>query len=146
VKSLVALIAVTVVVGFSTPVFAAEEASQPLTKAECDKAGMKWDDAANVCGGNEDRDYDESRGAEHKHGKDKHDRDKHGSEEMGSTGESMPQPLTRADCDKAGMKWNSAANVCGKTKGHGKDKDKKKNKHGKNKQNKHGKGKGGDSD
>jgi hypothetical protein len=23
-----------------------------------------------------------------------------------------PQPLTRADCDKAGMKWDEAANVC----------------------------------
>jgi hypothetical protein len=25
----------------------------------------------------------------------------------------MPQPLTRADCKKAGMQWNSNANVCG---------------------------------
>jgi hypothetical protein len=24
-----------------------------------------------------------------------------------------PQPLTRADCKKAGMQWNSNANVCG---------------------------------
>ncbi|HEV3241803.1 MAG TPA: hypothetical protein VGY14_00880 [Methyloceanibacter sp.] len=24
-----------------------------------------------------------------------------------------PQPLTRADCAKAGMKWNDSANVCG---------------------------------
>jgi hypothetical protein len=24
-----------------------------------------------------------------------------------------PQPLTRADCKKAGMHWNSNANVCG---------------------------------
>jgi hypothetical protein len=27
--------------------------------------------------------------------------------------ESTPQPLTRADCEKAGMKWNDNANVCG---------------------------------
>jgi hypothetical protein len=25
----------------------------------------------------------------------------------------MPQPLTRADCKKAGMQWSSNANVCG---------------------------------
>jgi hypothetical protein len=25
----------------------------------------------------------------------------------------MPQPLTRADCKKTGMQWNSNANVCG---------------------------------
>ena len=25
----------------------------------------------------------------------------------------MAQPLTRADCKKAGMQWNSSANVCG---------------------------------
>jgi len=27
----------------------------------------------------------------------------------------IAQPLTRADCKKAGMKWNSNANVCGGT-------------------------------
>jgi len=30
---------------------AAEQPSQPLTRADCDKAGMTWDDRANVCGG-----------------------------------------------------------------------------------------------
>src|SRR5262249_26817851 len=28
-------------------------AQQPLTRADCDKAGMKWHDSANVCGGGE---------------------------------------------------------------------------------------------
>jgi hypothetical protein len=27
--------------------------------------------------------------------------------------ETTPQPLTRADCEKAGMQWNDNANVCG---------------------------------
>ena len=27
--------------------------------------------------------------------------------------ETTPQPLTRADCEKAGMHWNDNANVCG---------------------------------
>lgn len=30
--------------------FAADEAPQPLTRADCDAAGMTWDDGANVCG------------------------------------------------------------------------------------------------
>jgi hypothetical protein len=28
--------------------------------------------------------------------------------------ESLSQPLTRSDCQKAGMTWNDNANVCGK--------------------------------
>jgi hypothetical protein len=30
--------------------FAADEAPQPLTRADCDAAGMTWNDGANVCG------------------------------------------------------------------------------------------------
>ena len=30
--------------------FAADETPQPLTRADCDAAGMTWDDGANVCG------------------------------------------------------------------------------------------------
>jgi hypothetical protein len=33
----------------SWPVFAADTASQPLNRADCDKAGMHWDENANVC-------------------------------------------------------------------------------------------------
>jgi len=44
-RILVSLIVLTV--GFS-PAFAAP---QPLTRADCKKAGMHWDDNANVCGG-----------------------------------------------------------------------------------------------
>ena len=44
-RILVSLIVLTV--AFST----AFAAPQPLTRADCQKAGMHWDDNANVCGG-----------------------------------------------------------------------------------------------
>jgi hypothetical protein len=37
----------------SWPVFAADTANQPLNRADCDKAGMRWNDNANVCAANE---------------------------------------------------------------------------------------------
>jgi len=33
------------------PAFAVETTPQPLTRADCEKAGMHWNDNANVCGG-----------------------------------------------------------------------------------------------
>jgi hypothetical protein len=33
----------------ASTVFAAEPSSQPLTRVDCDKAGMGWDEGANVC-------------------------------------------------------------------------------------------------
>ena len=67
--------------------------SQPLTRDDCGKAGMAWNDNANVC------------------------------EAAPQAAEAMPevqsevantagQPLTRDDCGKAGMAWNDNANVC----------------------------------
>jgi hypothetical protein len=38
----------TIAVG---PAFAVEGTTQPLTRADCEKAGMQWNDNANVCGG-----------------------------------------------------------------------------------------------
>ena len=35
------------------PAFAVETTPQPLTRADCEKAGMRWNDNANVCGGKE---------------------------------------------------------------------------------------------
>jgi hypothetical protein len=35
------------------PAFAVETTPQPLTRADCEKAGMQWNDSANVCGGKE---------------------------------------------------------------------------------------------
>src|SRR5262245_51745177 len=68
---------------------------QPLTRVDCDKAGMAWDDNANVCGAaslaaETARELQEAQPAD-----------------------AAAQPLTREDCDKAGMAWDDNANVCG---------------------------------
>ena len=40
-----------------------------------------------------------------------------GSDEESSAIDTSRQPLTRLDCDKAGMAWNDSANVCGSVAG-----------------------------
>ena len=71
---------------------AEDVAAQPLTRLDCDKAGMSWDDSANVCG------------QAHATAK---------SMPKPQSAESLSQPLKRSDCDQAGMTWNDNANVCG---------------------------------
>jgi hypothetical protein len=113
VKSLVTIIASAVVMAITGAAFAAEEAPQPLTRAACEQAGMKWNDRANVCGGH--RQHDKERKAEAK-------------KEKGKAKDLMqrqPQPLTRAACDEAGMRWSDKANVCGVKPAHMKKKQKK---------------------
>jgi L,D-transpeptidase catalytic domain len=70
---------------------AEDAAAQPLTRLDCDKAAMSWDDNANICG---------PVSADMK------------SVAKPSATEISTQPLTRSDCDKAGMTWNDNANVC----------------------------------
>ena len=41
------LVAATLV---ASPLFAADVSSQPLTRADCYKGGMTWNENANVCG------------------------------------------------------------------------------------------------
>jgi len=65
--------------------------AQPLTRSDCEKATMSWDDNANVCASGS-ADLKPKRNA----------------------AEVLSQPLTRSECDKAGMTWNDNANVCGK--------------------------------
>jgi lipoprotein-anchoring transpeptidase ErfK/SrfK len=48
-RSPIATFALTMAVACSGYAFAADQLSQPLTRADCDKAGMKWNDRANVC-------------------------------------------------------------------------------------------------
>jgi hypothetical protein len=87
-RSPVLVLALTFGVACGGYAFAADEAPQPLTRADCDAAGMTWNDGTNVCG----------------------------SADMAadSSGDmAAAQPLTRADCDAAGMTWNDEANVCG---------------------------------
>ena len=65
--------------------------AQPLTRSDCDKAGMSWDDNVNVCG---------LASANLK------------TVSKPNVADVLSQPLTRSECDKAGMTWNDNANVC----------------------------------
>jgi hypothetical protein len=47
-KTLVSMLVLGLAIAFTAPAFAAGPA-QPLTKADCKKAGLKWNDQANVC-------------------------------------------------------------------------------------------------
>jgi lipoprotein-anchoring transpeptidase ErfK/SrfK len=75
--------------------------AQPLTRAQCAESGMTWDDNANVCAAQADmRSGPPSAPAE------------------AALAEPIApavagQPLTRNDCNLAGMTWNESANVCG---------------------------------
>jgi lipoprotein-anchoring transpeptidase ErfK/SrfK len=71
--------------------FAGDASPQPLTRVDCDKAaiGWSWNENANIC-------ESTSQGAEAK---------------------PESQPLTRKQCDMAGMPWNEDANVCGEKTG-----------------------------
>ena len=73
----------------ASTVLAADPLSQPLTRADCAKAGMRWNEGANVCA--------EPNAT---------------AAQPGSSNISISQPLTRGDCGKAGMHWNERANVC----------------------------------
>src|SRR5262249_50997505 len=78
---------------------------QPLTRLGCEMAGMAWNDNANVCGAT-------SLAAEalpHS--------DTAKAMPKSQTTDSSSQPLTRNQCDKAGMRWNDNANVCGEKSG-----------------------------
>jgi lipoprotein-anchoring transpeptidase ErfK/SrfK len=92
-KAIVSIFGLASALVFASIVFAADSSVQPLTRADCDKGGMRWNEGANVCA--------------------------EPTSTAGPTGSSTlfaadtsSQPLTRADCDKAGMRWNEGANVC----------------------------------
>jgi lipoprotein-anchoring transpeptidase ErfK/SrfK len=67
---------------------------QPLTRVDCDKAAMAWDENANVCIANTG------------------EAESHSALEAAPKADVSGQPLTRSDCDKAGMSWNDNAHVC----------------------------------
>ena len=77
-----------------------DTASQPLTRAGCDKANMVWNERANVCG-------EKSEGTEAEAAP----KIEAGPPALSTAASN--QPLTRSDCDKAGMAWNERGNVCG---------------------------------
>jgi hypothetical protein len=100
VKSLVSIVVAAVVMAFTGAAFAAEQAPQPLTRAACEQAGMKWSDRANVC-------------TDRKHHDKKQSEAKNKKGERKDLMQRPPQPLTRAACQEAGLWWNDRANVCG---------------------------------
>ena len=92
-RSPVLVVALTFGLACGGYAFAADEAPQPLTRADCDAASMTWNDGTNVCGS-----ADTTAAAP----------------AAGSSGDmAAAQPLTRADCDAAGMTWDDRGNVCG---------------------------------
>jgi lipoprotein-anchoring transpeptidase ErfK/SrfK len=95
-KALVSIFALATALIVASMTFAADAPSQPLTRFECDKASMHWNEEANVCA----------------------EPNLTAVTPQSSTAfaaEIDSQPLTRADCDKAGMRWNDSANVCAGT-------------------------------
>jgi lipoprotein-anchoring transpeptidase ErfK/SrfK len=93
-KALVSIFALATGLIVASMTLAADASSQPLTRSECDKASMHWNEEANVCA----------------------EPNSTAATPQSSTAlDSDSQPLTRADCDKAGMRWNEAANVCAGT-------------------------------
>jgi hypothetical protein len=73
---------------------------QPLTRADCHKAGLRWDDAVNVC--------EWQRAALWSEGKELMWQDFSDA----VMGISLGQPLTKADCATAGLVWDENGNVC----------------------------------
>src|SRR5262245_25707374 len=93
---LMALSVLLIVNLLANQVLAEDVSPQRLTRVDCDKAGMAWDDNANVCGA-------ASLAAE----------PVPEAESAQTVTDTVAQPLTRADCAKAAMAWDDNANVCG---------------------------------
>jgi len=123
----VRVLALTVlVVGnlLANQVQAEDVSTQPLTRVDCDKAEMAWDENGNVCSADwrhvlgqplTRQDCDEA---------DLTWND--GTNVCGAAAsqaarpvpalevaDTAGQPLTRGDCDNAGMRWDDTGNVCG---------------------------------
>jgi L,D-transpeptidase-like protein len=78
----------------------ADSLSQPFTRLDCDRAGMTWNDDANVCRATQAAEATpEPQVAQ--------------PMPESEVADNSSQPLMRKDCDGAGMTWNDAGNVCG---------------------------------
>jgi lipoprotein-anchoring transpeptidase ErfK/SrfK len=93
-KAITSIFALGSALLFASTVFVTDTSSQPLTRADCGKAGMRWNEGANVC-------MESTSTA--------------AQTESAFAADIDSQPLTRADCDQAGMRWNDVANVCAGT-------------------------------
>jgi hypothetical protein len=118
-RSPVLVLALTFGVACGGYAFAADEAPQPLTRADCEKASMKWDDSTNVCVSAQDAAASPASESAPAQPLTRADCDAAGmtwddrGNVCGAGATAAAQPLTRADCDAAGMKWNDKRNVCG---------------------------------
>ena len=74
---------------------------QPLTRLDCENAGMARNDTANVCG-------EASQAAEAR----SEPQVAHPMRKAEGA-DTLIQPLTRHECDKAAMTWSDTTNVCG---------------------------------
>jgi hypothetical protein len=95
---------------------------QPLTRAECDKAGVAWDENANVCGVNPEEVAAQplTRFDCTKAGMEWND-NAHVCGTSAEAAETIPkaeqadprrQPLTLSECRAVGMSWNDNTHVC----------------------------------
>ena len=84
----------------ASQVHAKEISTQPLTRADCDRAGTAWNENANVCGtaAQAAEAMPEPQVAQ--------------PTPESEVADDLSQPLTRLDCDRAGMSWNDGANIC----------------------------------
>ena len=76
----------------AVPASARDITIQPLTRLECERAAVAWDENRNVCSVN-------SREAE-------------SQTELEPGADVSSQPLTRLKCDEAGLTWDENVNVC----------------------------------
>jgi lipoprotein-anchoring transpeptidase ErfK/SrfK len=83
----------------------AVSARQPLTRPGCEMAGMAWNDDANVCN------------AAPLAAEALPDLDGMKARSKSRTTDTSREPFTRSDCDKAGMSSNDSTNVCGEKSG-----------------------------
>jgi hypothetical protein len=91
---------------FAKRAMSAGAGNQPLTRNDCDSGGMTWNDAANVCGV-------AAQAAEAM--SEPQDAQPQDAQPMPppEVTDTAGQPLTREDCDNAGMPWDDTGNVCG---------------------------------
>ena len=105
---------------------AGDISGQPLTRADCDRAAMTWDETANVCtekdalfpaalqaAAENDASSQPLRRPECDRAGRAWDDDANVCGSGSEVAVTSSQPLTRNECDKASMRWNDDANVCG---------------------------------
>jgi lipoprotein-anchoring transpeptidase ErfK/SrfK len=122
-KPIVSILALVSALIVAPMTFAVDAPSQPLTRSDCDKAGMGWSEVANVCAESnltaaptqsstvfaaDGYSQPLTRAECDKAGMRRNERANVCADSIGT----LSQPLTRADCGKAGMRWNEGANVC----------------------------------